>query len=138
MPNYHYQLIIEGEKSGYTLGDSKVITLDSKTLEDAQLEAAALLWGDPDKWKTRVWGPGSVTVDLDPDDEMARTPFLSRGRMEVLSAHIVLFAERIDVDAMKEEIASRIEAINKAAKDKKEFQLYLKLKAKWEDHEEEE
>jgi hypothetical protein len=137
MPHYPYQLILEGEKSGYTLGDSKIITLSSATLEDAQLEAKELLWGDPDKWTACVWGRGSVTVDLDPDEELSPPPFLSRGRVEVLSAHIVLFAERIDLDSMKEEIASRSDTINKADKDKAERQLYLKLKEKWEDHEDE-
>lgn len=138
MPHYPYQLILEGEKSGYTLGDSKVITLFSQTLEDAQLEAKEILWGDPDKWKTRVWGPGSVTVDLDPDEEMALAgPYLSRGQPKVLSAHIVLFGERIDIDGMKYEINSRVAAINQAEKDEKERKLYLELKDKWEDHEEE-
>jgi hypothetical protein len=130
MPHYPYQLILEGEKSGYTLGDSKVITLFSQDLEDAQLEAKEILWGDPDKWETRVWGPGSVTVDLDPDGSME--PLLSRGRVGVLSAHIVLFAERIDIDSMKEEIALRSDAINKADKEKAERQLYLRLKEKYE------
>lgn len=137
MPNYPYQLILEGEKSGYTLGDSKIITLDSETLEDAQLEAKELLWGDPDKWKIRTWGPGSVTVDLDPDEEIRLAhPYLSRGRAKVLSAHIVLFAERIDIDGMRDEIDSRVAAINKTEKDEKERQFYLKLKEKWEGYEE--
>lgn len=137
MPHYPYQLILEGEKSGYTLGDSKVITLSSQDLESARDEAQELLWGDPDDWKTRVWGPGSVTVDLDPDGALEPTPLLSRGQPKVLSAHIVLFAGRIDIDSMKEEIASRSDTINKADKDKAERQLYLKLKEKWEDHEDE-
>lgn len=136
MPHYPYQLILEGEKSRYTLGGSRVIILESETLEDAQLEAKELLWGDPDKWTTRVWGPGSVTVDLDPAEELSPPPFLSRGRVEVRSAYIVLFAERIDIDGMKEEIDSRVEAINNAERDEKERKLYLRLKEKYGGHEE--
>jgi hypothetical protein len=47
-----------------------------------------------------------------------------------------LFAERIDIDSMKEEIALRSDAINKADKEKAERQLYLRLKEKYEGSEE--
>lgn len=129
-----YQLIIQGERGKYGLGDCVAIDLVQTKLELAVEEAQKILIGDPSEWRAS-WKKGLWS------NEMVVHPILSETDIvyldpnsgwEVSSAWIVRVEQKLNIRNLKIKIKDWIENQEFELDSDPEYQKYLILKSKFE------